>query len=925
MPQDDPPDAGPPETDSPGGLLQLVFEHAGEGISVFDSQMRLVAWNHRFLEATGLPAEAACVGRPLEALLEVMAQQGEFGPLPDEAALQAEVQRRYEALRDGPPSLVQRRRPNGRTLELRRTPTPTPGGGFVMLYADITERVGAQAALAERQRMLALLLQRTEQGYWHIDNDGRTVDANPAIGRILGVPHTALIGRSVFEFVDETNAEVFRQGMRQRDAGLPGGYEITLRRADGSLLHCFNNATPIFDAQQRKIGAVGLISDISPFKRAEQRLRETSEALARQSQVLADTLNSLDQGVLSIDSQGHINTWNRRTLELLELPEELMHHVRTFDDLLRYQTEHGMVDAGPESGLRGRPAVYQRTRRDGLLLEVHTHISDDGSVVRTYTDITAEAQARRALQESETRFRSMADAAPALIWLSAAEGKATWFNQRWLEQTGRTMEQELACPWPERIHADDLERCRQAYREAVGERRRYSVEYRLRRHDGSLVWIVDNGIPRLGDDGSFEGYIVYGWDITERKASEVALRAAKEEAERANRAKSEFLSRMSHELRTPLNAVLGFAQLLESDTDHPLLPLQRSRVEELMRGGRHLLSLINDVLDIARIEAGALQLQLSAVPLEDVVGDCLRLVQPMADERRVQLLGQRPHPGAAPQGLQVRADPTRLKQVLLNLLSNAIKYNRPEGQVRLSWCTEPATGTLRIDVEDNGPGIGPGQQERLFQPFERLDAAHSPVEGAGIGLALSKWLVDLMRGEIGVSSRRGDGSRFWVRLKLAYLDAEAAEAVDSRPQPLSAAAPAPAAGPPATDTTPATQTVLYIEDNVVNQLLMEGMLSMRPGLRLLVAGLPETGLVMALQARPDLVLLDIQLPGIDGFEVLRRLRAQPATRDVPVVAVSANAMQSDLEAAEAAGFADYVTKPLDLARLLSVVDRLLAR
>jgi PAS domain S-box-containing protein len=768
MPQDAPPDAGPPETDSPAGLLQLVFEHAGEGISVFDSQMRLVAWNHRFLEATGLPADAACVGRPLEHLLRLMAQQGEFGPLPDAVALQAEVQRRLEALRDGPPSLVQRRRPNGRTLELRRT--PTPGGGFVMLYADITDRVGAETALAERQRMLALLLQRTEQGYWHIDNEGRTVDANPAMGRILGVPHTALIGRSVFEFVDEANAEVFRLGMRQRDAGLPGGYEVTLRRADGSFLHCFNNATPIFDAQQRKIGAVGLISDISPFKRAEQRQRETSDALERQSQVLANTLNSLDQGVLSIDSQGHINTWNRRTVELLELPEELMHHVRTFDDLLRYQTEHGMVDTGPDSGLRGRPAVYQRMRRDGMLLEVHTHTSDDGSVVRTYTDITAEAQARRALQESETRFRSMADAAPALIWLSAAEGKATWFNQRWLEQTGRTMEQELACAWPARIHADDLERCREAYREAVGERRRYAVEYRLLRHDGSLVWIVDNGIPRLGEDGSFDGYIVYGWDITERKASEVALRAAKEEAERANRAKSEFLSRMSHELRTPLNAVLGFAQLLESDTDHPLLPLQRSRVEELMRGGRHLLSLINDVLDIARIEAGALQLQLSAVPLEDVVGDCLRLVQPMADERRVQLLGPPPHAAAAPQSLQVRADPTRLKQVLLNLLSNAIKYNRPEGQVRLSWCTEPASGTLRIDVEDNGPGIGPSQQERLFQPFERLDAAHSPVEGAGIGLALSKWLVDLMRGEIGVSSRRGEGSRFWVRLKLAGQD-----------------------------------------------------------------------------------------------------------------------------------------------------------
>jgi signal transduction histidine kinase/CheY-like chemotaxis protein len=410
------------------------------------------------------------------------------------------------------------------------------------------------------------------------------------------------------------------------------------------------------------------------------------------------------------------------------------------------------------------------------------------------------------------------------------------------------------------------------------------------------------------------------WDTSTERAA-ARLLAAKESAELASRSKSAFLSRMSHELRTPLNAIMGFAQLMRLEAERGDLVVKPHRVAMMETSARHLLELIDEVLDVTQVETGHMTLRLQPFDLREALHDSLAMVWGAAEAAGIGL--DLDVSGNAP--VWVQGDRLRCKEVLINLLSNAIKYNRPEGQVRLSWCTEPATGTLRIDVEDNGPGIGPGQQERLFQPFERLDAAHSPVEGAGIGLALSKWLVDLMRGEIGVSSRRGDGSRFWVRLKLAYLDAEAAEAVDSRPQPLSAAAPAPAAGPPATDTTPATQTVLYIEDNVVNQLLMEGMLSMRPGLRLLVAGLPETGLVMALQARPDLVLLDIQLPGIDGFEVLRRLRAQPATRDVPVVAVSANAMQSDLEAAEAAGFADYVTKPLDLARLLSVVDRLLAR
>ena len=815
------------ETGDSAALLQLVFDHAGEGISVFDGAMRVVAWNRRFLNCTGLARDEVYRGAPLLELLRSMARRGEFGP----CDIEAEAQQRQVALSEGTSSLTQRTRPNGRTLELRRN--PTPGGGFVMLYADITERVAVAAALADEQRMLALLQQRT------------------------------------------------------------------------------------------------------------------GEQLAQKSQVLAATLENLDHGVLSIDAQGRINSWNRRTLQLLEVPEAGMRGCLNFDELLRYQAENGLLDPVASGGL-DRSARYQRRRRDGTMLEVRTHAAADGSVVRTYTDVTAELQAQQALLESENRFRNMADAAPALIWLSGADGKPTWFNQRWLQQTGRTMEAELACPWPKRIHVDDLERCRDAYRKAVAAQSPYAVEFRLSCQDGSLIWVVDNGIPRVAEDGSFAGYIVYGWDITERKASEVALRAAKEEAERANRAKSEFLSRMSHELRTPLNAVLGFAQLLEHDIEHPLVAAQRDRVQELMRGGRHLLSLINDVLDLSRIEAGALPLQLSAVDLPALAQDCLRLVQPMAGDRGITLeLQAAPeaastHPSLAAR--LVQADATRLKQVLLNLLSNAIKYNRKGGSVRLSWHDETATDTLRIDVVDTGPGISSAQQERLFQAFERLNAAHSTVEGAGIGLALSRWLVNLMRGEIGVHSAPGEGSRFWVRLARwrASDNGTAGSLAMEAPEPITAPVDGRATGPvtelanePVNEPVNepghtaardlGQRSVLYIEDNPVNQLLMEGMLAQRPGLRLLLASLPEEGLSMAAQSQPDLVLLDIQLPGIDGFEVLRRLRAQPATQVVPVVAVSANAMQADLDAAQAAGFDDYITKPLDLQRLLLVVDRLLAR
>ncbi len=884
-------------------LLQLIFDHAGEGISVFDAQMRLQAFNQRFLDCTGLDAQQAQPGAPLIDLLRAMAAAGEFGAYSDSAALEADCQRRLHALRRGPPVLTQRLRPDGRTLEMRRT--PTPDGGFVMLYADISQRRAAEDSLQHQQRMLDLVQQNTEQGFWFVDMAQRTIDANPAMCRMLGLPRSALLGRSIWEFVDEENASIFRRNVELRRQGVSNGYEITLRRDDGSTVHCFNNASPLVDAAGQHLGALGLFSDVSALKQAQADLRLTSELLAQKTQVLALTLDSLSQGVLSVDAQGRINAWNRRCLELLQVPASFMQTRPSFVALQQWQIDNGLRPPGP---LHWPPdsQTYHRSRPDGVLLQVQTLFAADGGIVRTYTDITASAQAERALRESESRFRTLADGAPALIWQCDTELRATWFNQRWLQTTGRRLQEELACPWRERMHSEDVARCLVALQQAHAAQTSYGVEYRLKPRTGSpAVWIADHGVPRFDEQGRFEGFLVYGWDITARRLAEADLVQAKEEAERANRAKSEFLSRMSHELRTPLNAVLGFAQLLHTDTHDPLSPQQQARVQELLRGGHHLLALINDVLDLSRIEAGALDLRLSPVALPDLVGSCLRLVGPAAEERHIRLQVRQ---GIDP-ACRVLADPTRLKQVLLNLLSNAIKYNQPGGSVTTRWNTSADGQQVRLVVQDTGPGLSLSQQQRLFQPFERLDARNSAVEGAGIGLALSKWLVNLMQGDLGVDSNPGQGSSFWVQ--LASADAVASEWGALRDE----------ARPP--DTAPGQKTVLYIEDNPVNQVLMEGMLTQRPGVRLLTAGLPETGLSIALQAQPDLVLLDIQLPGMDGFEVLRRLRADPRTQTIPVVAVSANAMPADLQQAREAGFSDYVTKPIDLPVLLAAVSRVL--
>ncbi len=757
--------------------------------------------------------------------------------------------------------------------------------------------------------LLRLLVQRTEQGIWFIDERQCTTDANPAMCRMLGLPREQLIGRSIWDFVDEAGVAVFRETLARRQQGTSEAYEITLQAADGTLRHCVNSATPIVDAGGRLVGSVGLWTDITALKQAERRLAE-------QSQALSLTVESLHEGVFTSGRDGRVQVWNRRLLALLDLPEALLQQRPTIDDIRRFQIARGDFDHDPVFGddqrRREVPAQYRRVTKEGRVLEVEGRLAPDGRLVRTYRDVTADAHAAEALRLSEQRFRNMADAAPALIWQGDAEGRAEWFNQRWLDFTGRPLGEELQRHWSDRLHPDDLERCRDLFYRAVAAAAPFEVEYRVVCRDGREVWVADHGTTRFDADGRFEGFTCYGWDITERKAAQQALAAAKDEAERLSHAKSEFLSRMSHELRTPLNAVLGFAQLLASDTLEPLTPRQHERVQELQRGGSHLLDLINDVLDIARIEAGSLRLQLQAVDLCALAGECERLVAGLMARHEVRLEVACSGAGC------VHADPTRLKQVLVNLLTNAAKYNRQGGTARLSWARHGER--VRVSIQDEGAGMDAAQQAQLFRAFERLGAENGPVEGTGIGLVLSKWLVELMGGRIGVDSQPGAGTTFWFELDAA----EPADTATAAPEPLPAAGPAMPARLPL-DRPAQSQRVLYIEDNEVNRLLMQGMLAQRPGLELQLAALPEEGLAMARSAPPALVLLDIQLPGIDGFEVLARLRADARTAAIPVVAVSANAMPADRERAARAGFDEYVTKPIELDGLLGVVDRWLAR
>ena len=504
----------------------------------------------------------------------------------------------------------------------------------------------------------------------------------------------------------------------------------------------------------------------------------------------------------------------------------------------------------------------------------------------------------------DQHYRAIFEAAGVGLAVVTLDGHFTEVNQRFAEITGRPRHSLIGLHFQEITHPEDVAFDLAQIESTVnGLQDRYAMEKRYLRPDGGVVHALVKVVLQRDALGLPRQFISVIEDISERMRMQEALGSARA-AEKASKAKTEFLSRMSHELRTPLNAMLGFAQLLRVDPRNPLSDAQRQKVDHIERAGAHLLAMMTDVLDLSRIEAGSLPMSIETLAVSRAMEEAVAMVSNQAAAANLMLSHTLPEAG-----LYVRADLVRLRQVLVNLLSNAIKYNRPGGRVMIE--AMPVQSDVVITVTDTGMGIPDDMQAHLFEPFNRLGAERTAIEGTGIGLVIVKRLLDLMDGRIEVSSAAGMGSSFRVRLPIARPPAVNVH-VDAGPRSGFGGLDEMGVG---------TLTVLYAEDNVVNVELVRQVMRMRPQWHLEVAHSGQQAISMAQAHPPDLLLLDMHLGDMSGLDVSDTLAQYPATASIPRVALSADAMPDQISEARERGFVDYLTKPLDVAKFLKLLDR----
>jgi PAS domain S-box-containing protein len=668
-----------------------------------------------------------------------------------------------------------------------------------------------------------------------------------------------------------------------------------------------------------------------PFKEMTAAKFRVDELIVKSGALQQAILNSANFSVIATDEKGIVQLFNAGAeLMLGYSASDVVDKITPADISDSYELaarasalskEHeASITPGFEAlvfkAARGIEDIYELTyiRKDKsrfpAIVSVTALRTDQGPIIG-YLLIATDNTARKDIEDkrlwAEESFQLMVESVSecAIIMLDE-EGKVKSWNagaQRIQGYSTREIiGQHNSCFFSQ--EDIDIGKPERALQEAAVAGRSEDNGLRVRK-DGSTFWANVVMTAIRDSSGALRGYATLERDMTERHRVESELNEAKALAEAANRAKSDFLSSMSHELRTPLNAILGFAQLMQSDRPAPS-PDQTASIDQILQAGWYLLALINEVLDLSLIESGKLTLSLEPVSVEEVLLHCQAMMEPLARKRGIAMVFPKfDRPSV------VLADRTRLQQVLVNLLSNSIKYNRLDGSVTVE-CKSHPPGQVRISVKDTGMGLAPERLQQLYQPFNRLGQEAGFEQGTGIGLVVTKRIVEAMQGTIGVESKVDVGTTFWVDL----AEAETPELdFGHRKAPSAQYA-------HANDGVP-THTVLYVEDNPANLKLVERLIARRSDLKLLTAGTGVLGVDLARAHQPDVILMDINLPGISGIRALAMLREGTATAKIPVIALSANASARDIEHGLAAGFLKYLTKPIKVDELMATLDLIL--
>ncbi len=690
--------------------------------------------------------------------------------------------------------------------------------------------------------------------------------------------------------------------------------EFRIRRHDGAYRDFLARGVPVLHDDGSVREWVGYCTDITDLKQAREERKRAEQEQSRMARYNRLLLDSTDEGLYSMDVWGNCTFVNRAAAALLGYtPEELLG--QNAHDLMHYKHADGApypaeqcpIHRALKTGQDCRVDDEVFWRQDGTAFPVEyssrpivEDASVDGAVV-TFSDITVRRRAEHELRTNEERFRSLIVATAQIVWTTARNGEFVTAQPDWRLFTGQTDEELHGRGWLNAVHPDDRARVAQAWTDALATRAIYQAEHRLHRRDGEYRHMLARAVPVLEDDGCVREWVGTHTDITERVRAEEELQRAKEGAEEANQAKSLFLANMSHELRTPLNAVIGYSEMLQEEAEDVGAGGLVPDIEKIHTAGKALLSLVNDVLDLSKIEAGKMELYLETFDVAPTIEEVITTVAPLVDKK-----GNTLDAHVAPDVGAMRADLTKVRQSLFNLLSNAAKFTE-HGTITLSVTRGAMDGRdwLTFRVSDSGIGMTTEQMEKLFQPFTQADASTTrKFGGTGLGLTITRRLCQMMGGDITVESALGQGSTFTIA-----LPADVAEATDPQEHDQDDA--------PETVRAEGRNTILVVDDDPVVHDLMTRYLT-KEGFRAVTTSDGAQALRLARQVRPIAITLDVMMPRMDGWAVLTALKSDPVTADIPVIMLS---MIDDKNLGYALGASAYLNKPINRERLTSLLRK----